>query len=106
MTDEKSKKQSQTKATDSPRQVRQRRQERNNGRGNSETADWQSVDSESVIELIARVTSLKGTITFGYTKDGGAYYVNYYVDGQSDRIYIRPQEDIDRRITDEIESWQ
>jgi len=82
-----------------------RRKERRENRGNSEPADWDGVDPAIVLRLIATIANLKGTITFGYTKDGGAYYVNYYVGGESDRVYIRPTEDVDSAIEAEIESW-
>lgn len=82
-----------------------RRKERNSNRGNKETADWESVDPSKITALIGLVTYHKGTVTFGYTRDGGAYYISYYIDSESEKIYIRPTEDIDARLEDEIESW-
>jgi hypothetical protein len=83
----------------------QRRKERKDNRGDSESADWDGIDPAIVLRLIATIANLAGTITFGYTKDGGAYYINYYVGGESDRVYIRPTEDVDSTIEAEIESW-
>jgi hypothetical protein len=82
-----------------------RRKERRNNRGESAPADWESANPELLMRLIGCVTALKGTISFGYTRDGGAYYVNYYVGGESEKEYIRPTEDIDRWLQVEIESW-
>lgn len=79
-----------------------RRQNRNNG---TAAADWQSVDPNLLQSLVATVTQL-GTVTFGYTRDGGAYYIQYWVDGESLKEYVRPTEDIDAVLEAEIESWK
>lgn len=82
-----------------------RRKERSSNRGNKETADWESADPSKISALIGLVTFHKGTVTFGYTRDGSAYYLSYYVDSQSEKVYIRPTEDIDSRLDDEIADW-
>lgn len=92
------------KADDSTDALR-RRKERREKRGNSATADWESANPELLIRLIGCVTALKGTITFGYTRDGGAYYVNYYVGGESEKEYVRPTEDLDKWLQVEVDSW-
>lgn len=83
-----------------------RRMERRANRGNGATADWDSCDSRMLQNLIATVTAFGGTITFGYTRDGGAYYVNYYVDLESIKEYVRPTENIDAWLEAEIEAWK
>lgn len=72
----------------------ERRKARRAKRGGGHTADWQSVDPEILQGLIAAV-ALHGTVTFGYTRDGGAYFINFWVDGASDKEYIRPNENVD-----------
>jgi len=72
----------------------------------TETADWGSVSPQLISDLIAIVTSQGGAISFGYTRDGGAYYLSYFMDGQSDKTYIRPTEGIEDTLADEILSWQ
>lgn len=94
-----------TNPTDATNAV-QRRNTRRANRGKGASADWASCDEKLLQELVAVVTVLGGTITFGYTRDGGAYYVNYYVDLESIKEYIRPTEDIDAWLKSEIESWQ
>lgn len=95
------------KNTDRSKSALERRRERQNNRGKGvETADWESVNSDNLVKLIARVTLLKGTITFGYTRDGGAYYISYYMDGESEKLYVRPTEDVDNFILSELESFQ
>lgn len=82
------------------------RKMRREKRGNSASADWAEADPSLVLELITVVSGIGGVTSFGYTKDGGAYYINYYVDGDSDKVYIRPTEDIDAFIRDEIVTWE
>lgn len=93
-------------AETSNQKAMERRRQRRKNRGNSEPADWGSVQPELITQLIERVTALRGTITFGYTRDGGAYYLNYYIDNESEKVYIRPTEDIEQRLRDEYESWE
>lgn len=84
----------------------QRRQRRNANRGITETADWHNADAELIRGLIETVTGQKGTITLGYTRDGGAYYISYYFGDSSEAIYCRPSEGIDNFLTEEIESFK
>lgn len=83
----------------------QRRKRRNKNRGGSETADWANANAETLRRLIEVVAFQKGTITLGYTRDGGAYYVSYYFGTQSEAVYCRPSEGIDEFLQEEIESF-
>lgn len=82
-----------------------RRQARRNGGGDPVQAEYEALNHEVVCKLIDAVVSEGGTITLGTTKDGGAYYINYWVDGVSDKVYIRPTENPDQRLIDELEFW-
>lgn len=98
-----------TKGTDDNKlsksdRLAQRRKKR--GAGQTEVADWESLNPTDVLKLIATVTGHGGTVTFGYTRDGGAYYLSYFIDGQAEKEYFRPTEDVDKLILIEIESWQ
>lgn len=84
--------------------LRQRR-ERAENRGQSNPADWEGVDWQLIVRLIATIARLGGTTTFGYTRDKGAFYISYYIEGESIKQYIRPTEDIDQKLVDEIEFW-
>lgn len=83
----------------------QRRQARRKNRGGTEVADWASADSSLLQQLISTVTQQHGTITLGYTKDGGAYYLSYYFGDESEAAYCRPTEGIDLFLEGEIESF-
>lgn len=94
-----------SKTNSTTEQLKRRREERKAGRGNSEPADWATVDSETIAELVEAFTRSGGVIGFGYTRDGGAYYISYFIDGERDNVYIRPTEDVDKRLVDEIQYW-
>jgi hypothetical protein len=83
-----------------------RRAERQSNRNGTAVADWESADGDLVLKLIAIVGNLKGTLTFGYTKNGSAYYLNYYIEKQSEKVFIRPTEDLNESLLAEIESWE
>ena len=84
----------------------ERRKRRNKNRGSHETADWSSADSLLIQKLIATVTIQSGSITMGYTKDGGAYYISYYFGGKSQPFYCRPSEGIDEFLQGEIVEFE
>lgn len=84
----------------------QRRKERRKNRGGTEIADWGSCDASLIQRLIETITEQKGTLTLGYTKDGGAYYVSYYFGEESEAVYCRPSEGIDDFLRGEIEAFE
>lgn len=58
------------------------------------TADWASVDPSLMLYAVAAVAARGGAVRFGYTRDGGAYAVGVYDNGDNETDYIRPSEDI------------
>lgn len=82
-----------------------RRKERNQNRGNTEPADWATVEPNILLRYIATITRLGAVVSFGYTRDGGAYMYSVYLNGDTLREYIRPTENVDQRFIDEIEYW-
>ena len=82
-----------------------RRKSRREGTGDPIQAEYEALNHENLARLIDAVCSNGGTITFGLTRDGGAYYLNYWFDGVSDKLYIRPTEEPDTRILQELEFW-
>lgn len=92
------------RSTDASKHAERLKQRRAN-RGKSDvTTDYEQFDSDLLKRLIATVAKY-GTITFGYTRDGGAYYINYWVDGESFKEFVRPTEDIDAFLQAEIDAW-
>lgn len=63
-------------------------------RGTGQVADWQSADPERIVRLIATASMAGALVTFGYTRDQGAYMVGFFADGDRYSEYCRPSEDL------------
>jgi len=51
-------------------------------RGASENvADWSSAGPGAVLEVIIAMSSVGGAVTFGLSRDGGAYMLTFLLDG-------------------------
>lgn len=63
-------------------------------------ADWGSVDPKVVLDAIQAAARKGGALRFGYTRDGGAYSIGVYSDGDYFTDYIRPSEDVEQYLSD------
>lgn len=97
---EKKAKSSKVSAVNREEAVEENKRIRNRNRGNEfvEAADWASVEPQLLADAIAAVSSRKCAIQFGYTRDGGAYYVRIVGDSDPYNEFIRPTEDIEKHI--------
>lgn len=68
--------------------------ERKRRRVSDTTADWGGVDPELLASVVATVTAHGGAIRFGYSRDGGAYSVGIYGDGEPFTEYLGATADI------------
>lgn len=75
--------------------AKQQSANRRRNRGNVEPADWKEAHPDKLAAAIVAITSHGFAIRFGYTKDGGAFYVGIVGDGEPFSEFIRPTEDID-----------
>jgi hypothetical protein len=64
-------------------------------RGNGGTADWSSADATAIREAIVSAAATGGAVRFGYSRDGGAYAIGIYGDGEPYTEFVKPAEDID-----------
>lgn len=64
------------------------------------TADWESVDREILVKAVASAAKVGGALRFGYSRDGGAYAIGIYGDGEPYTEFVRPSEDIDIILKD------
>ena len=71
------------------------RKSRGVDRGRGETADWATATGATVIRAITSAANTGGAIRFGYSRDGGAYAVGIYGDGEPYTEFVKPSEDID-----------
>lgn len=60
---------------------RERRTWRKDHRKRGSVADWASVDAQNFLRQLARVTARGMAIRCGYTRDGGAFAIGIYGDG-------------------------
>lgn len=74
--------------------------------GSGEVADWASVDAATIRATVAVVALTGGAIRFGYSRDGGAYAVGIYGDGEPYTIYARPFEDVNGILEDIAEGFR
>lgn len=85
------------------KQQKQTKRERKIGgqkASNGGVADWTSADSTLVLQLIAAMAYTGGALRFGYTRDGGAYAIGVYGDGDPYTLYITPKEDLNEALKD------
>lgn len=62
-------------------------------------ADWQNADASLVLSVIERAAITGGAVRFGYSRDGGAYAVGIYGDGEPYTEYCKPSEDLNEFLT-------
>lgn len=82
-----------------------KRKLRRSSNGREGIADWASADAELLRRAIETVARTGGALRFGYTRDGGAYSIGVYGDGDPYTEYIRPSEDLNAFLSDICESF-
>jgi len=68
-------------------------------------ADYDLVDAELIRSAISAAAGAGGAIRFGYSRDGGAYAVGIYGDGDPYTEYVRPSEGLDGFLRELEESF-
>lgn len=63
--------------------------------GNETPADWGGASPELLASVVESVTKNGGAIRFGYSRDGGAYAIGIYGDGDPFTEYLGSTEDVD-----------
>ena len=61
-------------------------------------ADWQGVDAELLLQVVACVSMHGGAIRLGYTRDGGAFAIGIYGDGEPFTEYVSPNDDMNEYL--------
>ena len=64
-------------------------------RGQGGTADWAGADAIALRDAICAAAIVGGALRFGYSRDGGAYAIGIYGDGEPYTEFVKPVEDID-----------
>lgn len=58
-------------------------------------ADWSAINGKLIADCIHAIGSKGGALRMGYTRDGGAYAIGVYLDGDQTTEYVRPSEDLE-----------
>jgi hypothetical protein len=70
-----------------------------NGAGNQTgKADWSSADSRWIAGVVHVVTRVGGAVSFGYSRDGGAYSLSIMLDGDRETLWFNGGADIDQEL--------
>lgn len=67
---------------------------RRNSHRSGVPADWACVDGVLLAKAVAALAGLGGALRLGYTRDGGAYAIGIYGDGDPFTEYVSPNDDI------------
>lgn len=69
-------------------------------------ADWASVDAAAIVRAIAAAALVQGALRFGYSRDGGAYAIGIYGDGEPYTEWIKPSEDVEEILAQIVELFE
>jgi len=61
-------------------------------------ADWSGADPRWLAAIIHVVTRVGGAVSFGYSRDGGAYSVSVMLDGERETLWFNGGVDIDAEL--------
>lgn len=72
------------------------------------TADWARVDAEQLRTTISVVAATGGALRLGCSRDGGAFAVGIYGDGEQPyTLFVRPEENMEEFLQElEQTFWQ
>lgn len=92
---------------DDKRRASEETKRRRSNKGTSHgTADWETADGALVLRLVACLARHGGAIRLGYTRDGGAYAIGIYGDGDPFTEYVPPSDDINETLKGMIEDYE
>jgi len=70
-----------------------------NGKGNQTgKADWSAADPRWIAGVVVVVTRLGGAVSFGYSRDMGAYSCSIMLDGDRETLWFNGGADIDSEL--------
>lgn len=66
--------------------------------GQSGKADWSSADPRWIAGVVHAITRVGGAVSFGYSRDGGAYSLSIMLDGDRETLWFNGGCDIDDEL--------
>ncbi len=67
-------------------------------------ADWLGCSSERLQGVVHKITSLGGAVTFGTSRDGGAYSVTLLLDGDRETLWFNGDAELDEELQAVVET--
>lgn len=67
-------------------------------------ADWGGCDGDRLQAVVHGITSLGGAVTFGTSRDGGAYSVHLMLEGEHQTLWFNGDSDLDDEMQAIIET--
>lgn len=61
-------------------------------------ADWQGCDCDRIQAVIYKIAALGGAVTFGTSRDGGAYSVSLMLDGDRETLWFNGDAELDDEL--------
>lgn len=62
-------------------------------------ADWGDAHPDNVIAALLGVTRLGGAISFGLSRDKGAFNITIFLDGEKRTVWVSSAESVDEALT-------
>ena len=95
----------QNRKDDKAKAAQEKRMRRSHSSTGGGAADWSEVDGELLRKAVAAIARLGGAVRLGYTRDGGAYAIGIYGDGEPFTEYVPPSQDVDAYLRELIEDY-
>lgn len=89
----------------SPAQQESIRRARLSSNAGSEQPNWGRINEQLVHAVITYVTPGDGAVRFGYSRDGGAYAVGIYGDGEPYTTYFHSDEEITQWLGEVVKEY-
>jgi len=67
--------------------------------GETGMADWGDAHPDNVIAALLGVTRLGGAISFGLSRDKGAFNITIFLDGDKRTVWVSSAESVDEALT-------
>lgn len=61
-------------------------------------ADWGGCAPERLQGVVVAIGRMGGAATFGYSRDGGAYGLTLYLDGEREQLWFNGDADLDEEL--------
>lgn len=89
-----------------PNEERERRSVRRRGRAVRHVADWGTANGAKLVSAIAAAANVGGALRFGYSRDGGAFAIGVYGDGEPYTDFVPGVENIDDALDDYVDLFE